>query len=422
MQALGAFTVTSLPNAEKPYRLVLREIASHTAITFLSTLAIQATTFAILALAAVILPVGEFARLSLIVAAVMLASALFELGLNITSTKMYGDTRDEGYLHFAFLIRLGLVPLGAVIGAAVAFAGLSDIGLGIALGAILNIWNGMRATDQARQDYGSFARSSAVFAVLRATAGLFALFVFHDAPLVAIAVYAVPVVACLTSASARLFREALSAPRPEIAGVLRYGTYVYINAVTFIAIPYVPQFFVASRLDAVHVGTYGLILTFLGPISLVVNSLYNVLLPKMLGTNSSVEGMLWSRRGAIAIVMLWLVMLAGSGVLAAGLNAVYQARFPGIVPMFLLYFAGFSASTLLGIYTLSVHTQGVPQINMVVNAVRLVALLAALYGFGRSLSSIILIVVCMMVIGQIAVVAWLSRRRFLSSRVQSCAE
>ena len=163
-----------------PVATSLSVVARQTGVTFLSTLAIQATTFAILALAAFVMPKEAFARLSLIVAMVMLANALFELGLNVTSTKMYGDTRDEGYLRAALAVRLACLPAGAVLGLAVWWAGAADAGLGIALGAVLNLWNGMRATDQARQDYRSFARSSLIFAVLRAMSGLAALYLTRN--------------------------------------------------------------------------------------------------------------------------------------------------------------------------------------------------------------------------------------------------
>lgn len=401
---------TGAGEAASPRR-VLREIASHTAITFLSTMAIQATTFAILALAGLVLPVGEFARLSLIVAAVMMASALFELGLNITSTKMFGDTHDEGYLHAAFLVRLGLAPLGAVIGAAVALAGLSDIGLGIGLGALLNIWNGMRATDQARQDYRSFTRSSLVFAVCRAVAGLAALFVLRDAALVAVAVYALPMVACAVSDSARFAWQAFSAPRPRLAGVFRYAAYVYVNAVTFIAIPYIPQFFVASRLDAADVGAYGLILTFTGPVSLVVYSLRSVLLPKMLGSDSHLEDMLWSRKGFAVVMWFAVAMALGGAIVGVGLEAVYAQRFPQILPAFLIFFTGYAATSAVGFYSLSVHTKGVPGLACWIGIFKLMTLAPALSLCGSSLPAIVFATAAVMLGFEILLALLLMRTR-----------
>src|SRR5271157_1031228 len=196
---------SALSMGEKwPVATSISVVARQTAVTFLATLAIQATTFAILALAALAMPKEAFARLSLIVAAAMLANALFELGLNLTSTKMYGETRDEGYLRAAFAVRLACLPAGTLLGLAVWRAGAADAGLGIALGAVLNLWNGLRAADQARQDYCSFARSSLAFAVLRAATGFTALYLTRNPVWTAVATYALPVVAGVASRSVRL--------------------------------------------------------------------------------------------------------------------------------------------------------------------------------------------------------------------------
>ncbi|MBI1649588.1 hypothetical protein [Hyphomicrobium sulfonivorans] len=383
--------------APQPSAPSLREIAAHTTITFLSTLAIQTTTFAILALAALTLPVTEFARLSLIVASVMLASALFEFGLNITATKMYGDTRDEGYLRAAFAMRLLMVLVGGVAGVGLALAGATDVGTGILLGALLNVWNGMRATDQARQDYSSFTRSSVAFAVLRAGAGMIALLMFADPLLIAIAIYGLPVVASVLSSSARLALRAFAWPWPPLRDALRYGGYVYVNAVTFIAIPYVPQFFIASRLDATAVGTYGLILTFVGPVSLLIYSLRSVLLPKMLGSPSAFESLLWSKRGLALIGAFWAVMMAGGVAVACGIGMAYGARFPQIETVFLIFFAGFSGTAAIGLYSLSVHTRGVPGLAAAIGLAKLIALIPAVILFGTSLVGIVSAVAAIMV-------------------------
>jgi len=387
-----------VPDAPPPphFGSLLREVASHTAVTFFSTFAIQATTFAILALAALLLPVTDFARLSLIVAVVMLSSGLFEWGLNITATKMYGDTHDEGYLRLAFVFRLALVPVGTAVGAAVALTGEPDIGVGIGLGTLLNVWNGIRATDQARQDYASFTRSSVVFAGLRAVAGLTVLLASGEPLLLAVAIYAVPVAASALSASARLARHAFSQPWPPLAGSFGYAVHVYLNAVTFIAIPYVPQFFISSRLDATAIGTYGLILTFVGPISLLVYSIRSVLLPKMLGSASAFEDILWSGRGLALIAALWSTLIAGGAVLAYVLGVVYGARYQEIGATFLIFFIGFSGTSAIGLYSLSVHTRGIPKLASLVGIAKLLVLIPALLFYGDSLTGVVSAVAAVM--------------------------
>ena len=57
------------------------------------------------------------------------------------------------------------------------------------------------------------------------------------------------------------------------AAVLReirdYSIYANLSALFYNALLYLPQLFISRRLGAVEIGTFGLILLFLGPLSLV---------------------------------------------------------------------------------------------------------------------------------------------------------
>ena len=389
----------------------LNEFASHATITLLSTLAVQFSTFAVVAVSAIVLPLSEFARLSLITATVMLSNALFELGLNITSTKLYGDTRDERYLGLALLIRLMLVPVGIVIGVSVAFCGLPDVGLGIGLGAALNVWNGVRATDQAKQDYVSYARSSLTFTLIRMIGGGVAIATVRDASLIAIATYAVPVVASFTSGSKQLVKRSMAGPQPNVTSIFSYGVYVYITAASFMAVPYVPQFFAALRLSAADVGTYGLILTFVGPVSLVVYSLRSVLLPKMLGHRSRFESWLWSLPGFLVITGAAVLMSIAGVVVGLCLSMIFADKFPSLLFPFAIFFGGYSATAAIGFYSLSVHTQGRPKVAAVLGLMKLALLMLVLQLYGSSLVEIVSIVASVMLGFEILLVLMLARGR-----------
>ncbi len=390
----------------------LREIARHTTLVLVSTLAIQATMFAILASAALLLDTKAFGQLSLIVASAMLASAFFELGLNVSSTKMYGDSGDDNVLRTAFQIRLLCLPIAFLAGLIVAnAAGLPDVGLGIALGAVLNLWNGVRASDQARQDYQSFMAASLCFAAIRAGAGMLTLYLTRDPVLTALASYALPVVAATASGSARYIAGAVAMPQMPPRAMLRYAAHVHLNALTFIAIPYVPQFVIASRLDPAATGTYGLILTFTGPVSLLVYSMRSVLLPKMLGGRSELEAAMWTRQGLLVIGVLWAAMAASGFLIAEALELFYGHKFPEIRLAFGLFFLGFSATALIGLYSLSVHTLSVPEISTATGALKFVVLLLVLQLTGHTLTQIVIVTTLVMVAGEVVLALLLASRR-----------
>ena len=390
---------------------LLRRIFRDAAVTFFSTLLVQAVTFAVSAVSGLILDVNAFARLSIIVATIMLSSGLLEFGLNATATKFYGDTHDEGFLGLAFKGRLALVVVGILAGTVVWSCGWSDIGLGIAVGPVLNVWGGVRATDQARQDYSSVARSSIAFALTRAAGGTLALLFRADATLVALAVYALPVITYNVSASGRFVHRASSTPLAKRSGAARYAAHVHLNNIAFLAVPYVPQFAIASRLDATAVGTYGLILTFTAPVSLLVYSLRSVLLPHMLGKTSQVEGLLLTRWGLIMILALWSILMAAASVVAIGLDTVYGHRFPQLREVFLVYFFGYSGAAAIGFYSLSVHTRGVPHLASALGALKLLILIPAVIACGSDLVMMVSIVALIMILFEILLAVLIYRKK-----------
>lgn len=391
---------------------LMRSILRQTATTAVTTLVIQMTTFVVLASAPLILSGKDFAQLSLIVATTMLSSAVFDLGLNLTATKFFGDSAEDGVFRDAFRIRLLCLPV------AIGLWGLSligmlpaAVGLGSVCGASLNIWNGIRSTDQARQDYLSFSRASLAFALLRLFAGMAALFVLGTPIAIAIGLYILPVAASVASKSWVYVRGAFRHPMRAPGEMLGYAFYVYINALAFIGLPYIPQFLVNARFDAVAVGTYGLIMTFIAPVSLLIYSLRAVLLPKMLGRGNGVEQFIWSAKGFSTVVATALMVAAFGLIIASLLDLVYGARFPEIRGGFAVFFAGFSITTVIGVYSLSVHTLGVPKLAMWAALIKVAVMFALLNLHGTSLQEVIFITSAVMVAGEILMVALLYRAR-----------
>jgi hypothetical protein len=182
----------------------------------------------------------------------------------MTTTAQFGKTRDEGVFATALAVRLALVPIACIIGASLWLSEARELGLGILLGALLNLWNGARATDQARQDHESFLRTSIAFAALRLVAGLIAI-LFHPEPMaIAAAIYAIPLVATFWSNSYRLLTRSFSVRLTWNWRMTRYSTYVYVAGMSFVALPYAPQLILSSGGNEVTISTYGIILTFAG--------------------------------------------------------------------------------------------------------------------------------------------------------------
>lgn len=113
----------------------VRRLIAHSGSTLAATLAVQVSTFIILLLSAQVLSTEQFARLSLIVAVSMMSSAFFELGLNVTATKVFGESRDPGVFGVTMRIRLGLVLVA--LGCGAVFRGSLQLSLFWALRLVL---------------------------------------------------------------------------------------------------------------------------------------------------------------------------------------------------------------------------------------------------------------------------------------------
>lgn len=399
----------AVTKGEEPPAKEASGLLSQTTVTFLSTLFVQAATFVVLSISALKMPTSAFADLSIITASAMMSAALLELGISITATKWYRETLDEDVLASALIVRIAIVPIALAISTTIgSFFGMKEIALGIALGAVLNIWNGGRSADQARQDYRSFSRKSLIFATIRLTAGLATLFLVGNPMLVAVAIYALPTLAGLTLARRLPNWSWASISRSWDAA--RYALFVYIASVTFIALQYVPQFVSHARMDEGSVATYGIALTFASPVSLLVYSLRSVLLPRMIGKHTGIESFLWSRRGRFVVFATLLTMLAAGYLGSLILEFLYGGKYPDIAIIFVVFFAGYSATATIGIYSLSLHTVGVPRLGALVGLIRLTVLTITLL-FTRSLLDVVVATAVVMVASEVMLVALLARVR-----------
>jgi len=389
----------------------LGELFSDALVTLYSTVLVQISTFTVLALSGAVLSLQDFAQLSVLVAAVMMSSVILELGINTTATKLYGEAEDERFLNTAVLVRYLIALVTVVVSGAVLWIGHEVLAIGLVLGGALNVWNGVRSNDQARQDYRSFVQSNIVFAALRLFFGLAALWYLKDPVAIAFAIYALPIAAVLFSKAIKFRLRGPSIAKAELGRSAGYAFFVYANAVAFAAAAYLPQFFISERMGAAEIGTYGLLLTFTAPLTLVVYSVRSVFLPKMLRAGNSIEPFLWSRKGLAMILLSWLAIAVAGCLCALGLDMVYGARFPLLRDSFLIFFAGYSATSLIGIYSLSVHTNGIPGIAASVGGLKLAVLAASIYFFSDELLEVVAFTASYMLLFEIVLVllVWKAR-------------
>src|SRR5438552_7406348 len=206
---------------------VLRGRTGQQSATILAASAFNnAVSFIITVYAARILGRPELGKLALAVSAATLLALALDFGLSLTLVRIYNaeQNRIEGLHVIAAVLRSKLAlllltagvsyPVSAFIvrqGPPLLTGATTLVALALVSGALLNLWVGVRAGEQARRDFRTFARFTALYGVLRlVSAGvLITVGTVTDITLFAV-LYPIPLLALLAWSLALSHRKILS--------------------------------------------------------------------------------------------------------------------------------------------------------------------------------------------------------------------
>jgi O-antigen/teichoic acid export membrane protein len=372
-----------------------------TAYVFLSNLAVNVATFATLALAPFFMSPDGFASLSLVVALAFLGTVVLDLGLNIGVVKKYAERKEAGFLSALLVTKGGFMGL-SLLAAPLLFAGEQGaiVGVSVLAAAALNWWSGTRALEQARQDFVRFARSNAWFAALRLGLGAAAL-PTQDWRLVALAVLVAPALVLAVVEVGRLRPYLARPPGPIVRELRDYSAFTYLSSLFYNTVLYLPQLVVSRRLGAVEVGTFGLILLLLGPLSLINMSIRTYVLPRIVAGEITQGSLLADRRVRIGVLAITLALLIGVAIAAIALDALYGSRFPELSRLFAVYSGIYVLIAVIGPFNMEIHRLGAAWAEAAVNGLRLAVLALVLYAFGTTLARIVTLSVLVILAGEI---------------------
>jgi O-antigen/teichoic acid export membrane protein len=389
-----------------------------------SNLAVNLSSFLVLALAARILSVEEFAKLSLIVASSLLGSGVLDLGINVGAVKKYAETKDGRFL--ATLVGLKLAVSAGCLGLFTVCYGIGVPSFWLIIlvsAASVNLWTGARALEQARLQFSRLAQANVLFAALRIILGIMGL-AAGNAITLALAFFVGPPLAMAAykwRGTAALIERFDWGPALE---VLRYAVPAYISATLYGISIYYPQFVVAQRLDATAVSTFGVLLTYLGPLALFNGSTRFYLLPRVVGKDLKRVDVLGNQRAMALIggtLVLGLLAIAGGAVLV---EKIYGTNYPGVGFPFWIYISLYLVISYLGFFNLDVHRMGKIAAEAQVNAARLAVLVAVLWLFGDNLRSIVVFSGLTMLAGEwvlFVFIGRLARREATLAKLQTSA-
>jgi len=191
----------------------------------------------------------------------------------------------------------------------------------------------------------------------------------------------------------------LAVPERAICrGMFSYSKIVFISGLCSFVVPYLPQYFIYSRLGTVETATYGVILVYFGPLSLLTTSLRSYLLPKLCveGDDGIRDATRLLMTTACAGLPLFLAMVA----IAPALGLAYGRRLPELPMAFALFTALYGPTALVGFYNMRVHIARAINYEMIVNISRLSIIIVLLFFFGTTLFRIIYLTLVVLVVGE----------------------
>jgi O-antigen/teichoic acid export membrane protein len=381
-----------------------------TILVSVSNLMANGTTFILMMIAAKTLTITEFSNLSLAVSVCFMLTTVLDFGVNLTLVRSFGINKNseilDGAMSLKWLTFASVLPFcvaGLILSQNYGYH-LSIVAWGLLGAAVLNLWMGTRAIEQAHQNFYTYAKNNLSYAAIRLLLGGAALWLVDNVDVFFFTAFVLPglVFVVVQVLKGTAYQISDSSFKAMLIGGRGYSALVFLSSVAYGAILYIPQFVVAHRLSATSVSSYGISLSFLGVVALIANSVRSVLLPRLVGGNPKDA----IRRLVLKLKKLLPLYLAMSAVIlsvgARSINYWYGELMPDAHYVFLICGSGLLGTVYVGFFNVSIHAIGRPALEALSNVCRLIVLIPALWVWGNSLLGIAATFAVVLFLGEIS--------------------
>ncbi len=364
---------------------MLRDIFS----IFATNLIVNLSTIIIVAIAPWFLSTEGLSQFVLIIAATMFGHMVLDFGLNISAVKKYAEARNSSYLSilltskFVILV-ISLLSLPFMLsGGKVQFWAVA-----VLCAATMNWWTGLRTFEQAKQNYDAYSKANLKFAISRLFMGLIGL-TSGDWLITSLAFFVGPALVVLIFEYNLVTTHLVPIKKSYIISLFKYSAFLHLDSIFHGAAMYLPQVFIASRLGATEIGTFGLIMSFAAPLSLVNASLRAYLLPRI--CTGDIQGRTLLVNPKFPIGLLALLLATGGGLMLASaiLDFLYGANYPQLSKMFVVYMAFSILSITVSLFNIEVHRLGMIRLYATIRGISFTILLFLLWQYGTNFQSIV---------------------------------
>jgi O-antigen/teichoic acid export membrane protein len=364
---------------------------------FVANTLVNLSTFAVFALSPRFLSIESFAALSLASSSCQILNAVLDLGLNTTALTKFSDRQDQRFLNTLISIKGGMFAAALLLTPVALLAGPMELYAFVLIsGAAVNFWTAMRTVDQAQQNFRAYVAANMAFAMVRLLVGCAALLTGVWQSVMA-GIFIAPVL-CLVVIEFRRLKSRLTFPvMATVREMFAYSKLVAVSGLCFLLLPYLPQYVIFARLSALEVSTYGIVLVYIGPLSLLIFSLRSYLLPKVCADDKLMEGtavLSWVILGGMAVAL-------GLCGLSLVLGYLYAYRYPELPASFAVFSLCYVLTAFAGFFNMRLYPRGLVAYELAINAARLGISALLLFLWGHTLLEIVLLSSATMAAGEL---------------------
>lgn len=349
-----------------------------------------------------------FGQLGLVLAIMLFASTILDFGLNVSLVRNYNraeSPRERTDLaasviktKVSMVIAVGAMAYPAARLMLPVFptftAGASLLAIGILSASLLSLWSSIRALEQARRQFDSFARYNYMYAAVRVTCYISTAFLGENSPIaVLLCLYTIPLLLLLSYSLVVRERTVwwplrTGVPRQisALGRALRYGRWICASLVCFSLFVRLPQFELARKSSAQALGIYGAAASFLAAFSLINDAISSIILPEVSSLRTPGAREYFRHTFSENLLKLAGVLVLGLIICVLAQSVLLGEKYHDSVPTFIVLGLSTIISLCFSINNNLVHAYGRPELWLYMNLGRLVALGAALSAF-RGLSA-----------------------------------
>jgi O-antigen/teichoic acid export membrane protein len=342
----------------------------------------------------------KFGKLGLVLSILMFGSMLLDCGLSVSLVRNYNSTDDAkqradlaSSVIKTKLLTVLTIGLLAYPGASLLFrvfpvlqGSQHLLAVGIFSAALLSLWGSVRALEQARRDFTSFARYNYFYALLRAIFYAVALLSHANSPMaVELCLYTLPLTILL--AYTLIVRErrvwwplwaGASTQAAAIMKTLAYGWWVGAASLCFSLLTRLPQFELARHSSARMLGLYGAALSFLAAFSLINDAISSVIVPEVASLTTPDARKRFRRALAQNLPKLAALLLLALGACVMAQLFLLGKAYHDSISIFLVLGSGTIVCLCISVNNNLVHAYGRPELLLYMNLARLCILAVVL--------------------------------------------